>query len=722
MDPEFGSKSANVWAVFFIMWWGVCIVLSAVTLALWKFVSDQEFRPSGLTVRTAAQKMYAVCSCCGIKDSRIRGLVRQRFRRRTEQVIPWAVLVFTCSLVLSLLPHKSGLLLQTSVSRAEIFLTDGSFVLTAVILIPPLLLGAAVPKLLTQRFLDSCHALTLVRFIWQLASSHDAEQHLYISGYWNPLRMCIAAFAGNPPLTIALNTLYTAADIIIMQQHTFTSSRFAFNYWQRELCALVEISLVSMLVFSSIATEASLTFEAKISAGIEVTLDRILSALCDAVVHLRPNLSIRYPSPKLAGLLLRPLTDGMLQGDSFLELLNSGADRDRVQQHLGGGVDLGSVPRALNVSIRDVVGNLVPVEFIYSSYTDTDDQTSYIVGIREIGDLQRMPNPPDLALVDAGELLDVVPEPSIPSSSSGTNVPWQESEGETGVWFASSEDGFPILKCTPEFTELAGPLSSSTKFLNFVFHKSEFELWVQTTSNALYFGDAVHPTRLDVKLQLPREGVSKRVLKADVTVEIPEDKQPSGESQSEVDLRFFNDDRFVLFLKLTNIRNVRTKRSRASSLQGTGARSTSMDITTASQISSSRTRARQDLVAWCNAETINLKVIRCSAELARLVGNSVLRSGLLDIVAEPDDFMVWFQMNRPHEGSVCSSIIACTEVSLLLPSECDNVTRLFHGTCRLTFEELAQQAAEDPSPGIPMRTPSVKGLVARLAFDCRRSL
>jgi len=127
------------------------------------------------------------------------------------------------------------------------------------------------------------------------------------------------------------------------------------------------------------------------SSKTEMTVLRLLSALCDAVVTLGDDLRISTPAPKLANLLLQGCSMQGLEGSDFLDFMVE-TDRVRFRQFLAQEPDWAdssndpAPAQALNVHLRDTRGKGVQCQLLHSHFQDLGGEVMHLIGICEIGD------------------------------------------------------------------------------------------------------------------------------------------------------------------------------------------------------------------------------------------------------------------------------------------------------------------------------------------------
>ena len=131
--------------------------------------------------------------------------------------------------------------------------------------------------------------------------------------------------------------------------------------------------------------------EAKESTQPSDLVRRLLSGMCDAVVHLDANLNLTKQCPKLACLLMRPSIESCRASQPFVDSLPL-AERTRFIHHFEEDVDSqlprtgaidGPPGRASRLHRLDASSVPVAVEILSSFVTGADNNTFHLVGIKE---------------------------------------------------------------------------------------------------------------------------------------------------------------------------------------------------------------------------------------------------------------------------------------------------------------------------------------------------
>jgi len=191
----------------------------------------------------------------------------------------------------------------------------------------------------------------------------------------------------------------SVCNILVMVVHCITfywnaAGKSALQVSPAHWCAL-EIGITMCIVLSLVAADhfmwavARHTLDIKSSSRSEVTVRRLLSGLCDAVVALGPDLHISARAPKLANLLLKHHSASALEGANFLQFMAE-SDQLRFRDFIARAPDHAEMTtdpepaQALNVHLNDSAGGTVQVQLFHSNFTDLNDKISHLIGICEL--------------------------------------------------------------------------------------------------------------------------------------------------------------------------------------------------------------------------------------------------------------------------------------------------------------------------------------------------
>ena len=274
-------------------------------------------------------------------------------------------------------------------------------------------------------------------------------------------------------------------------------------------------------------TQVKSTLVAKVSGNFVSTMETILYGVCDAVVQVNEDLSLKTPSRELDAMLLntRPAcAEGMRH--NFLNLVAS-EDRSKLTTFLEPTMASGHrLPGSVHVTLKDLNCTQVPVQIFHGRCQDAMDNVFHILGIREATEEQWSPGPMGMGMertqspVGLCEIGDSFEE----ESSSESNVPRRVLtaaepreyvlHGEVSVWIDPNDPGLPMRRWTPEFfTMTSGLVSEGAQLLAWTpeRHREELKQRIQeVTFELVSFPGA---RRLEIQFRQPgRAKWSERTL------------------------------------------------------------------------------------------------------------------------------------------------------------------------------------------------------------------
>lgn len=204
-------------------------------------------------------------------------------------------------------------------------------------------------------------------------------------------RFFLALLTGNARLTSACNTLITAVGCttrILVSCGLSQECEEPLNICTTEIQATILGVVVLLFIEQFLWESACFQVEDKASTT-EATVLRLLSALCDAVVTLGPDLKIVSRAPKLAN-LLEGKSAGALAGWNFLDLMAE-TDQARFRRFLEQSpelVDSSSEPtpaQALPVNLKFGTFAGVAVQLYHTHFQDSNGQLGHLICICEDG-------------------------------------------------------------------------------------------------------------------------------------------------------------------------------------------------------------------------------------------------------------------------------------------------------------------------------------------------
>lgn len=168
----------------------------------------------------------------------------------------------------------------------------------------------------------------------------------------------------------------------------------------------------------------------------------LLEMVCDVVLSLDANLQLLEDTPRFAAMLMLESTRS-LKGMKLESFMSSEVDQKRFQSQLlssSFGKDFAS--RALNVNIRESSGSSFTVEVLSVPFQGLDNAKYYMVGIREVTDMQPTPLKSSVGLDSPAKELEICSKSrrerstlGTPSTSHGNTIARQERH--------APEDGLP---------------------------------------------------------------------------------------------------------------------------------------------------------------------------------------------------------------------------------------------------------------------------------------
>jgi len=380
------------------------------------------------------------------------------------------------------------------------------------------MLFTAFPALLTKRSLYAWIVLMSLRVELPLLAPASVIHFLGYEMVVTTVMVLLYSHCTNIYFVIIMN-MWNSAMVGYMRRQRSVEQGFGHclaNGMNGTIGNFLTVIILVLTYRHMLLSQIRCTLEAKSSRNVESAVETLLHGMCDAVVHVRQDLTLKQPSPQLGSLLLYPRE--MTMGCSFLELLHEELDRERVF-HVMSASQEGSIPGAVHVSMRDMDRQPVPVQLFHTACMDGVDELFYIVGIREAGDLQEgrstreppapttTPNlpgvgahmPPDSlnSISETGSFVSAIN--TLPMAPEG-----QHAEGEIAVWIDTSMIGMPMQCCTPEFlASFGGPSLQAGSTLSSWASRPDsdaFEGQVQDRVHELLLDGASDVT--DMKLEL----------------------------------------------------------------------------------------------------------------------------------------------------------------------------------------------------------------------------
>jgi len=314
--------------------------------------------------------------------------------------------------------------------------------------------------------------------------------------------------------------------------------------------------------------------DAQLSQKNERVVHRLLSAMCDAVVHIDHNLVIQQPSPKLVALLLKPPSTKGLVGTLLTDLLPP-EERDRFTLELAKDVEALSEPLkpgdpivelacSIPCKMRDASGNKMAVHFFHAAFENLSGLPCHVVGIQEDAAVERLAplatatghtanqsnganehrrneTRNELRLLEADDS-DRLAEDSV--SRDGSSFSVEADFSRTFVWIDVNTPQLKVLKCNRSFATLCGPANHCAELMPWVSKRQRcnFKAWLETCSNMLLYGEdeeLEHTCFKHLKLYPQHLKGHKVWLMADVHV-LPEPEEESEEWNTSLQIELCN--------------------------------------------------------------------------------------------------------------------------------------------------------------------------------------
>lgn len=244
----------------------------------------------------------------------------------------------------------------------------------------------SIPTLLTMRYLSFTYIACFTVFVSKLPFLSPQPGVLEYHAMWSGGVRLLSSVFWNGEFRTSMCTNFCVSVVTLFIQYRVTAS-FPDQLFTYETMILV-MSWYSMRFHNQTLTaELAAILEAKTSRNFEHAADILLACMCDAVVHLSSDFEVRMPSLKLAGLLLKQDAKGM-HGTNFLDFVHSPSERERLCDLMNRPCEIAGT---FNLHLKDTYCRHVPVQIFHTRCFDQDDQLIHILGVRDIGEEERMP-------------------------------------------------------------------------------------------------------------------------------------------------------------------------------------------------------------------------------------------------------------------------------------------------------------------------------------------
>eukprot|EP00927_Polykrikos_kofoidii_P083374 TRINITY_DN8516_c0_g1_i8.p1 TRINITY_DN8516_c0_g1~~TRINITY_DN8516_c0_g1_i8.p1 ORF type:complete len:808 (-),score=111.01 TRINITY_DN8516_c0_g1_i8:39-2462(-) len=256
-------------------------------------------------------------------------------------------------------------------------------------------------------------------------------------------------------LSAVLQTLITVSDVSTALRE---GRRGADLYVLFKVFYCFVIISVTVVVETATWAAARAILVARQADDARSHVQRLLSSMCDAVVHLNADLQLLRASPQLACLLLRTGCPTLLSGRNFLEFV-AVADQQRFITFMNNESSLAdtrsdeSKPpvHALHLHLLEAYQRHVSVEIFASSIYELDGNLMHVVGIKEEVDgpeliAANVPEVQEHVVNVATEVSALPTRYGAPSSQSLCNSASCSSSSSSQRSVSDSEDGCAMLQ------------------------------------------------------------------------------------------------------------------------------------------------------------------------------------------------------------------------------------------------------------------------------------
>lgn len=221
-------------------------------------------------------------------------------------------------------------------------------------------------------------------------------------------------------------------------------------------------------------------------------VSNVLGLLCDAVVHLGPELRIVAPAPKLVALLNTASRPNAYLGENFEDFIASDEDRCRVKQVLNKSstMDISDSPfvaNVLQIGMRDASGIAFKVELFHTWFQSVDGQTRYVVGMNEVGErLHQEPMPSTNQTWMNSDL----PEQSV-SDTSASEQSLDALASALPLWFATDASMKVVQSGMVKIGNQEEITTDDNRIINMLKRENKFATWVAQTTCSMLDDDQV---------------------------------------------------------------------------------------------------------------------------------------------------------------------------------------------------------------------------------------
>lgn len=441
----------------------------------------------------------------------LKGMADKRLNEQLVWGCPWTLFAAVC--------YNSIQLYQDDTSQLTHYMNLGMGTFA--------MLGAVRPDWMTPKVFLCFHFCVYVTFIIIAINTTSRIEFLNASRVRICFRSMFCLIHAKPMLSLCFGSVYVAVVSAFAPWHDPVDVR-------QELLVTFFVSISAAVVAWSRDSEFLAILEAKASRQFESTADGLLSSVCDAVVHLSKEFQLSKPCASLAALLLRSSSD-VAAGVHFSNLAFDATERERLLRFLERPI---SDTYSLHMSFRDSWGMPVKVELFHARGVDIHDELIHIVGVKEDSEEPRAARPGVLCCSPESQNSSTfagIPESCISiSTSDSSGLLIDPSCTEMAVLIDAESSGMPVLRCSPDFLSLCGPICEGPKLLQWVINRADFMGWADTAYNDLLDardvdlvqGDVLAAQPFRIRLKLPHMGPRVLEVSANAKFKFPSFEDP----------------------------------------------------------------------------------------------------------------------------------------------------------------------------------------------------
>lgn len=192
-------------------------------------------------------------------------------------------------------------------------------------------------------------------------------------------QLSLCHLLANPRMLLLPNVLNLGLQLLVLG----LSPALQDNLAQHTVCFLLAFALnmaVSVGASAGLIAESRAQIAGRAASEGEAITMNLLSAICDAVVLLRPDLQLKAPSPKLNAMLLRQGTS--MAGTLFTNFIHP-EDVGRFEEFIETQTATPARTGSFHCHLVDATGTKVAVQFFHSCTMGHDGKLNHAIGINE---------------------------------------------------------------------------------------------------------------------------------------------------------------------------------------------------------------------------------------------------------------------------------------------------------------------------------------------------